>query len=553
MTINGGSGSFVILWSGLWKLTTAAAIPYHTGIYHGPRGFGFITIGANVDEFHKAATQTSKTISTISGTFQKELEEQSQFTRGHIERALGQTTTEITLSTLCMICLVVFVAIWMASILTQKITGIIHGIRLFQSGNLDHRLPIESGDEFGQLAAAFNAMSNDIQRLITTLRCAEERYRSFFENATEGIFRSTVDGRLVDVNPAFARLFGFTSTKTMMEQVTSIGEQMYVNPARRKELIQILQEQGTVRNFEYEIIRLDGIVRSLHVSCHCLEGEYGEKYLEGVVTDFTERNQAIQALEEAKEKAEQLSAMKSNFLSMVSHELRTPLTSIIGFAKMIRKFLSRALPYEQFQDADLAKVLQRIQDNTRVIVSEGDRLTELINNVLDLAKLETGRFEWNFANISIENVLEHSAAATAVLFEKKNVAFTLEYADNLPPVVADHDRLMQVCINLLSNAAKFTEQGSVSFRASMEENDIVVRVRDTGVGVREQEIDDMFDKFRQLGNTLTDKPKGSGLGLPICKEIIEHHGGKIWYESAPGGGSIFAFSIPCDSATRASQ
>ena len=141
-------------------------------------------------------------------------------------------------------------------------------------------------------------------------------------------------------------------------------------------------------------------------------------------------------------------------------------------------------------------------------------------------------------------VLEHSLAATGILFSEPNVMLLHSIDADLPFVSGDRDRLIQVVINLISNAVKFTVEGTVSLCAAVEGNNIVVKVYDTGIGVSDSDIEVIFDKFRQLGNTLTDKPKGTGLGLPICKEIVEHHRGKIWFEPNPDGGSVFAFTVP---------
>ncbi|QGY41545.1 HAMP domain-containing protein [Pseudodesulfovibrio cashew] len=544
LTKDGGSGSFVIFWSGLWKLTTAAAIPYFTGRYGStPRGFGFVTIGANVREFHKAASETGDKIGSMASTYEKEMAVQNEAAQTNLKRSLRLTAEQISYSTLAMIAIVILIAIWMASTLTRKITSMIEGIRRFKSGDMEQRLAVTSNDEIGQLAQTFNEMSDNIQKLVEDLRQAETKYRGFFENSTEGIYRSRANGEIVNVNPAFVRLFGFSSKEEMMSSVRHIGEDLYVDPRRREELVELLHREGKVRNFEYDVRRRDGEVRTLQTSCYWVEDTDGQWYMEGMSTDVTERKMALEALKDAKDKAEQLSQMKSNFLSMVSHELRTPLTAIIGFTKLTRKNLSDLIgkaSREEMPD----KLLKRMKENTSVIISEGDRLTELINNVLDLAKLEAGYFEWHFATISLREVLERSIASTTVLFDGKNVAFESEIDPDVPEIVGDFDRLVQVCINLIANAAKFTEQGRVVCKAHVEGDNVVVRVCDTGSGVSMEDAEAIFDKFRQLGDTLTDKPKGTGLGLPISREIVEHHGGRIWCEPNPGGGSVFAFCIP---------
>ncbi len=176
LTQFGGSGSFVIFWSKLWKLTTAAAIPYYTGIYSdSPRGFGFITIGANVDEFHSSATQTAEKITTITEGYEKHLQLKKEDTLVHIDDLLGQTIENLTVSTGVMVLLVVCIAFWMASVITRKITFLIKGIRAFKGGELSTRLPVESRDEFGQLTGAFNEMSDTIQDSMEVIHRAKEK------------------------------------------------------------------------------------------------------------------------------------------------------------------------------------------------------------------------------------------------------------------------------------------------------------------------------------------------------------------------------------------
>jgi len=253
----------------------------------------------------------------------------------------------------------------------------------------------------------------------------------------------------------------------------------------------------------------------------------------------------VRELEKEMRRSEELSRMKSDFLSMVSHELRTPLTAIIGFAKLSKKNLD-AIASQEHCDTEAMAKLNRIEDNTSIIISEGARLSELVSNVLDLAKIESGQYEWENAPVFMPDVLRQSMNATQVLFSDKGLSFESRIDADLPMLTGDADRLVQVCINLLANAAKFTSKGGVTLTARAEGADIVVRVEDTGIGVPEAEANSIFNKFRQLGNTLTDKPKGTGLGLPICKEIVEHHGGSIRCEQNPVGGSSFVFSIPSD-------
>ena len=256
----------------------------------------------------------------------------------------------------------------------------------------------------------------------------------------------------------------------------------------------------------------------------------------------------------ARAAAEEADAAKSAFLSTVSHELRTPLTSVLGFAKIIQKRLEdRLFPLIQTDEPRTRQTMQQVQENLRVVVSEGERLTKLIDDVLDLAKIEAGKLEWHMEPVTIAEIVEHATNATASLFDRKDLALVRRVDPDLPPLVGDRDRLIQVVINLLSNAVKFTESGSVTCRAERRDGSVVVSVVDTGMGIAPDDQPKVFERFKQVGDTLTDKPKGTGLGLPICREIVEHHGGRIWVESEPGRGSTFSFSVPIAAAEGAEK
>jgi signal transduction histidine kinase/DNA-binding response OmpR family regulator len=249
--------------------------------------------------------------------------------------------------------------------------------------------------------------------------------------------------------------------------------------------------------------------------------------------------------ERARAIAEEADAAKSSFLSTVSHELRTPLTSVLGFAKIIKKRLEdRIFPLVRTDDRKVLQTIQQVEDNLRVVVSEGERLTKLIDDVLDLAKIEAGKLEWHMEPTGVLDVVDRATAATSSLLDQKKLRLVTDIAPGLPTVTGDRDRLIQVVINLISNAVKFTDEGTITCRAERRGDELVVSVIDTGMGISPSDQPKVFERFKQVGDTLTDKPKGTGLGLPICREIVEHHGGRIWVTSEIGVGSTFSFSLP---------
>jgi signal transduction histidine kinase/DNA-binding NarL/FixJ family response regulator len=276
------------------------------------------------------------------------------------------------------------------------------------------------------------------------------------------------------------------------------------------------------------------------------EVESQKQTLEQRVAQRTEElAEATAEAQRARAVAEEASRAKSAFLSNVSHELRTPLTSVLGFTKIIGRSLNRhILPNVQTANPKVERATRNVQENLGIIVEEGERLTALINDVLDLAKIEAGKVEWVMQPVQIAPIIAHAASATHSLSEQKQLRLISDVEEGLPELVGDRNRLIQVVINLLSNAFKFTDEGTVTCRARQVDGEIQVSVIDTGIGIPQTDLEDAFGLFKQVGDTLTEKPTGSGLGLAISKEIVEYHGGRIWAESEPGQGSTFSFSLP---------
>lgn len=262
------------------------------------------------------------------------------------------------------------------------------------------------------------------------------------------------------------------------------------------------------------------------------------------------RKKEGELLNEAYEKLKNVDDMKTNFISMISHELRTPLTSIIGFNKLIsKKFEKVFAPLIDKSDSKLIKARNEVFENFNIIISESERLISLINNVLDIQKLEAGKVTFNMQQADILKLINKSHDAVLPLLKSKNIDFIVEADEKLPAVFCDHEKITQVLINLFSNAIKFTNHGYIKCRAAKyNDNEIIISVIDTGAGIDNNDFKFLFDKFKQSGDTLKkgDNEKGTGLGLAICREIIERHDGKIWVDSVLGHGSEFYFTLTVD-------
>ena len=188
---------------------------------------------------------------------------------------------------------------------------------------------------------------------------------------------------------------------------------------------------------------------------------------------------------------------------------------MLGFAKIIRKRLEEKIfPLTDKNDPKTAKTIQQISENLNVVISEGERLTHLINDVLDLAKIEAGKMEWNMETVNIIEVVERAIAATSALFDQKNLKLEKYIENDLPEITGDRDKLIQVVVNLFSNAVKFTDKGSVTCKVYKHKDELVVSISDTGIGIAREDFNAVFEQFKQVGgDTLTDKPKGTGSWL----------------------------------------
>jgi len=241
---------------------------------------------------------------------------------------------------------------------------------------------------------------------------------------------------------------------------------------------------------------------------------------------------ATAELRAANERLQELDRLKDDFIATVTHELRTPLTSIRSFSEILHS--NPAL--------DGAQRMQFVS----IIVKESERLTRLINQVLDLAKLESGNAEWHSTELDLNAVIQDAVSTTSQLLRESGVSLALDLPPAVPPVHADRDRLMQVMLNLISNAVKFCDpvRGRIEIGLRVLSEALQVDVRDNGHGVSSDNHELIFEKFRQVGDTLTEKPQGTGLGLPISRQIIQHFGGTLWVSSAPGQGATFSFTLP---------
>ncbi len=403
---------------------------------------------------------------------------------------------------------------------------------------------------------------DEIQRRNEILADTKAYLNSILDCSTDMIATTDLDGRIVEFNKGGTQILGYTREEAIGEKASDL----WLYPEERERLSETLKRHGGVSNYEAKLKAKDGRVIDVSLGISLLRDSSGAVIgTVGISKDITEKKlyeeelkkknlelkqfsetleekvvERTKQLEETNRELERANKLKSQFIANMSHELRTPLSSIIGFSEAMLEGL-------------FGEINEKYKRYVNNIHTSGKHLLHLINNILDLAKIESGKMALDYEHFHFGEAVNEVLAIITSLSNKKNVSLSYTIDPSIEDITADRVKLKQILYNLLSNAIKFTpEGGSVTLEAgvipapesSTGQDTLRVSVNDTGIGITPQDQDRIWNEFEQADGTLARKYEGTGLGLALSKRFVEMHGGFIWVESEHGKGSTFSFMIP---------
>ncbi len=406
-------------------------------------------------------------------------------------------------------------------------------------------LAVENTELLQRMQVDQHQLEEEIDRRTKMMVNDRNRLSAILQNMADALLVTDPSGKIQLANPAFERLVRLSSRSFIGQSLADV----LPLPELSAVMAHSLARPGMVHTADVMLV-------SPHLSA--ANGvTLAESVLRASVTTLGDGSAVIFILRDITHEVE-VDRMKSEFISAVSHELRTPLTAVLGFAKLISRTFDRSIkPALPASDEEIQHSIEQIEHNFKIMVSEGEHLTTIINDVLDISALDAGTLVWNDQPCDLLLLLREVETQLRVDAERKGLALTVSLDASTLPILADPERIQQVLHNLITNAIKFTEQGSITVTAQRTPGGAVMRdweapaagggmvsVADTGQGVTHEGLRHIFQRFYQGGDALVGKPKGTGLGLAICHEIVAHYNGKIWVESTAGIGSTFSFLLP---------
>lgn len=405
--------------------------------------------------------------------------------------------------------------------------------------------------------------------LTETAEDAKTYLENVLDNVADSVITTDTGGRIVEFNPGATRIFGYMRDEMVGKHI----ETLWINPEQRREILGLMERDGFISNYETKLQTKDGRILDTIVTLSYITNDTGERIgTVGITKDITEKKrlqreieiknaelrelnerleekvvERTQELRRANAELERSNKIKSQFIATMSHELRTPLNSILGFSELLGEDRGGTLNEKQ----------KRYISN---IYNSGSHLLQLINNILDLAKIESGKMDLNPERFFVPQAIDEVTSVIRPLFDKKHLTFNITIARDVTHISADRIKFKQVLYNLLSNAVKFTpDRGEIGLHARMVEDDdygrtspshspaknhLQLSITDSGIGIKPEDQDRIFSEFEQVDNSYARRYEGTGLGLALTRRIVELHSGVISVQSEEEKGSTFTVTLP---------
>lgn len=399
------------------------------------------------------------------------------------------------------------------------------------------------GNEVASLALSLKKANYELNRKINeekmmarALRESEQKYRAIFENAGIGICQIAPTGEWINANKTMAQIMGYHSPQELLMAQPDLHGKLFVDPHFRRDWFKGLEESSQ-KGQEAELRKDNGQTVWVNMTGHAVRDTMGDiMHFECTMFDITERRNAELNLLRTKEQADFANRSKSEFLANMSHELRTPLNAIIGFSEIIRDQLFGPVGQQQY--------IEYAGD----IHDSGQLLLSLINDILDMSKIEAGKRALVESVMNVEDIVRSVTRLVAARAKEGKIRLTMAVPHDVPAFRAEERAIKQILTNLLTNAIKFTpENGVVSLTASLTQlGQLQIVVQDSGIGMSPEEIPIAMAPFGQIESALSRKNQGTGLGLPLTRALVELHGGTLELQSAVGKGTTITLLFPKD-------
>jgi len=359
------------------------------------------------------------------------------------------------------------------------------------------------------------------QQILDEIVKSEEKYRVLAETSADGVLSTDVLGRLTYVNPSLEKILGRKKDHLLEKPFRDFLSESSVYPYQQA-FLDVRKKETKIENISLDVIHKDGYEIPIEVNISPLKKESKFIGIECTVRDISDRRRIERELKRSEK-------LRTEFMNIVAHELKSPITPIKGYLELIES------------DKD---VNEQVKNWAKIGLRNAERLMHLVNDILDVSRLDTDTMRFNMEKCNLKELFKDAIEDIKPDIESKNLKFIEEIPENIPKIVCDKYRLLQVLKNLLVNAIKFTDYGSITVGAEEKQKHLLIYVEDTGIGISSSETKKIFTKFYQAYTGEDRKNEGTGLGLFICKEIIKKHNGEIWAESNVGKGSKFIIKLP---------